>query len=171
LYGSDEFDVLRAAQRLDLLQQGGYGNAQPGNHHAPAFDAAQAVDALFQRRQFQDVLDAQCLRLPYQAVDAERPWPHAQAVCGSRRIFLVGAEFVIVVVGRHMFEWRRCLAGRIAARPAGPKRAVSGRKDAGQSDTGGQTQKLAAALEQAAGRDFRGANIVGAADQHGCSRF
>jgi hypothetical protein len=102
LHRRDEFDVLRAAQRLDLLQQGRHRNAQPGNHHAPAFDAAQAVDALFQRCQFQDVFDAERLRLSDQAFDADGPRPCRHAVRVARRVALVGAEFVEIAVARRL---------------------------------------------------------------------
>src|SRR4029079_18929642 len=44
-----ERDVLRARRGLELLDQRAEREAGPGDYHRPGLDAAQAIDALFER--------------------------------------------------------------------------------------------------------------------------
>jgi hypothetical protein len=97
-----ELDELGVALRLDLLDQFGQRVADPWNHHRPALDAAQAVDALFLRAELQQVFDAVLARLLDQPFDFHRPGPRLQRAGVLGGVGLVGAELVVVVVGRRV---------------------------------------------------------------------
>ena len=94
----DKFDELGAAQGLHLFEQCGQRVAHPGDDHAPAFDAAQAVDALFHGLQAQQVFQRPGARFLHQALNAYAPgagW-HRGGVAGG--VGLVVAKFIKVVV-------------------------------------------------------------------------
>ena len=168
-----EFDVLGAAGRLDALDQLGQRQANPRNDHRPAFDTAHAVDALFKRREFEQFVDVVDPGVLDQAFDRHRPRPGNQRSGASRRVGLVGAELVVVVVRgdvlvrRHLFvehELRvgfcsqldaacvgRCRFGKGAARKQRRQRGAKG------PGCGGTDQRTAL-LEHVARRDLAGGN-------------
>jgi hypothetical protein len=80
--------------------------ADPGNHHRPALDAAQAVHALFERGQLEQAVDVERHRLLDFALDAHRPGTGLEGVGVFGRIGLVGTELVEVVVARGVLEGR-----------------------------------------------------------------
>jgi hypothetical protein len=95
-----------------MLDQVGQRITDPGDHHRPALDAAQAVDALFQRRQLGQLVDVQRQRLLDFAVDLHGPGTGAQGAGVLGRIGLVGAELVeVVVVGRVLERGQRLGGG------------------------------------------------------------
>ena len=100
IFQRGELDVLRLARRLRAPQQHRERIADPWDHHRPAFHAAQAVDALLQRRRLQHLVDVQALRLGHETIHDHRPrsWPQTGGMV--RGVALVGAELVEVVVGR-----------------------------------------------------------------------
>ncbi|MPM76887.1 hypothetical protein SDC9_123886 [bioreactor metagenome] len=98
---SDELDIFCAAQRINLLEQCRERKSDPRDHHRPGLDAAQAVDAFFQRGKLEQVVDVEGARLAGQSFDTNGPRSHGHLVCIACRVFLVGAELVEVVVGRH----------------------------------------------------------------------
>ena len=93
-----ELDVLRAALRLDALDERRQRVAHPGNHHRPALHAAQAVDTLFHRGQLEQGIKVKGARFVDQALYLNRPRSGLERVCPRCRVGLAGAEFVEVVV-------------------------------------------------------------------------
>ena len=148
LHDGHELDVLRIGGRLNLFEQGGKRIAHPGNDHGPAFDTAQPVDPLFHGRELEQFFDIEGARLADLAFDAHRPGARLQLARMGRRVALVQAEFIVVVVGRDIRQRRllvhdaqgtclpgqhgRLAHGRIrgpgAARP--PRQAQARRGDA-----------------------------------------
>jgi len=110
-----EFDVLRGARRLRAPEQDGQRVADPRDHHRPALDAAERVDALLERRRLQHVVEIQPLRLGHEAVDDHRPRPGPERMGEPHGIALVGAELVEVVVAGDVLE-RVLLLGRVVLR-------------------------------------------------------
>jgi hypothetical protein len=95
--------------------------ADPGNHHRPALDTAQAVDALFQRRQLEQAVDIERHRFFDLAFDGHSPRAGAQGVRVVGRVALVEAELVEIVV-----------AGRVLERGLLFERGVGGIRPGGQ---------------------------------------
>eukprot|EP01136_Pigoraptor_vietnamica_P026027 Opistho-1_new@80615 len=93
-----ELDEPGLAGGLDAFDEFGQGVADPGDHHGPALDAAQAVDALLQGAELEQAVDVEDARLADLALDADRPGPGLQGVGRAHRVALVGAELVVVVV-------------------------------------------------------------------------
>ena len=117
-----ELDVLCCAKRLDLPDQLGQGVTDPRYHHRPTLHTTQTVDALLLCTEFEQVLQRILCRLLDQAFNFHRPWRSFEAVRVLRRIGLVGAELVEVVVGRgvfivgHFFHRHRAGHRRLPAR-------------------------------------------------------
>ena len=92
-----ELYKLGAAGGLDALQNFIQGKSNPRNHHRPAFDAAQAIYALFQR-QLEQVIHIEGAWALYQSFHSHRPGPGHEIARLDSRACLVGTEFVKVVV-------------------------------------------------------------------------
>jgi hypothetical protein len=154
-------------------------HADPGNHHRPRFDAAEAIDALFHFVRLDQVVKIESPGFFRVALDGDGPGARLEVLGMARGIFFVEAEFVEIVVGggELVGGWR--LARRL--RPLGEVRdrlAARGlsrfgtrgreRPDAGG---GGGLEEPPSALENGAGGDF-GAERIACADvfdQHGVS--
>src|SRR5262249_54594340 len=89
--------ILRGPERAREFDQLGEGESGPGNRHAPRFDAAAAVSALFKCQLAHQVVDADLYRLFHHAVDLHRPWPDRQRLRGGGDRFR-GAELVEIIV-------------------------------------------------------------------------
>ena len=111
----DEFDELRIACRFDALDQFRQRKTDPGNHHRPAFHATHAVDALFQRREFQEFVDVVNLLLLDLAFHLDLPRTGFQLAGMHGRVVLVGAELVVIVVFGNGFQWRQRIAHGVSA--------------------------------------------------------
>ena len=97
---AEELDVLGFGKRIALLDQLRERVADPGYDHAPTLDAAEAVGAVFKWPEFEQGVDVEGLWAVDQAADFDRPGTRRKAGGVARRVALVGAEFVeIVVVG------------------------------------------------------------------------
>ena len=93
------------------LEQVAEREADPRNHHRPALDAAEPVDALLERVRLDEVVDVVTCRACRLRPRRDGPRARSCSDCGvSRRVVLVGAELVEVVVGRHLLVGRKCLA-------------------------------------------------------------
>ena len=178
LHDGHELDVLRIGGRLNLFEQGGKRIAHPGNDHGPAFDTAQPVDPLFHGRELEQFFDIEGTRLADLAFDAHRPGARLQLTRMGRRVALVQAEFIVVVVGRDIRQRRllvhdaqgtclpgqhgRLAHGRIrgpgAARP--PRQAQARRGDARPQD------QIAPGAPDPLRRDLGRLDGVGLAYQH-----
>ena len=107
-----EVRARAGSQSRDHLAQ---RHADPRDHHGPALDAAQAVDALDQtvrRDQVVNVVDAGVL---HRAFDRNGPRPGLEIAGILGRVLLVGAELVEVVVGGDAFEGRQLLVRAVGA--------------------------------------------------------
>ena len=93
-----KLDVFRAAQRLDALDQLGQRIAHPWNHHGPALDTAQAVDALFLGAELEQILNAVLSGFFDQTFDLHRPGRGLERVGVAYRVGFIGAELVEIVV-------------------------------------------------------------------------
>ena len=186
-----ELDILGVALRLDFLDEFGQRIADPGNHHRPALDAAQPVDALFLGAQLDQVFDAVLARLLDQALDLDRPRAGLERVRVLGRVGLVGAELVVVVVARRVLVVAELLHGlgtgdrRLGARQGrqlvGPRglrqRLAPGpTRERGTGGAGGQQlQQVAPAFVGGTRRDLAAMRVdeavVTGADQHGGAPF
>ena len=167
----DELDVLGAALGLHPLDQLGQREAHPRDHHRPALDATQAVDTLFHRRELHQVVQVVGFGGFHQTLHADLPGVRAQRAGIARRVGLVGAEFVEVVVrgdlvvrgglfhsrvrrirlARQLGEWR--VGGKGFARRPRRQRCT-------RSAHGSSGQKAAALLEDVLRRDLAGGDVV-----------
>ena len=100
----DELDELGVVGRLDLLDQRAERKADPGNDHRPGFDAAQTIDALFERAQLHQARRCRMFWVFYFAFDRDRPRPRRQIFSILRRVAFVDAELVEIVVRSDVFE-------------------------------------------------------------------
>ena len=105
----EELHKLRLGQRIALLDELREGVAVPGNHHAPCLDTAEAVDALLHRFELHQRVDVKGLLLLHQSGHLHGPWPRVHGAGIPRRIALVRAELVEIVVVRDVLVGRRCL--------------------------------------------------------------
>src|SRR5215469_8180282 len=162
---------------FDLIQQRTQREAHRGNYHRPAFDAAHTIDAVFQMH-LQQGVDVEGLRLIDQAFHLDRPRMSVEILGQVRRLVLVRAELVIVVVMRDVVERRLLL--RSAERTRGGLKLRT-RQDrawwnenlpdfvAGHCGTGdgSRSEKKFAAIEiQILRGDLRRSYIGGLLDQH-----
>ncbi|ABA48737.1 hypothetical protein BURPS1710b_3740 [Burkholderia pseudomallei 1710b] len=169
----DELHVLRVGGRLDALDELRQRKADPRNHHRPAFDAAQPVHALLERRELQQRVDVVHLRVPDFSFDRHAPRMRPQRAGTARGIALVGAEFVEVVIGRDVLERRHLLRDdelrigrrrKLARRRI--RRCVRGEREPVRADEsarrGGarRLQDAAAMLEHRSRRDFAARDVV-----------
>ena len=100
----EELDVFGAGEGLAEVDELGEGVAVPGDDHGPGFDAAEAVDARFERAVVDEVVDVDGLGLFDHAGDLDGPGASGQAVGFVRGVGLVGAEFVKIVIGAGLGE-------------------------------------------------------------------
>ncbi len=174
----DELDILGVAGRLDLLDDLGEGVADPRDHHRPALDAAQAVDPLLQRRQLEQRVQVQGHRLFHLALDAHRPRPWLERAGVLRRVALVGAELVEVVVAGGVLVGGLLVHGRVGGIELGRQLGIeplgeglaAGHLDqagAGGAAHGELLDETAARLEHRARGDVgRQYQSIGTFDQH-----
>ena len=97
-----ERHVARACRRLDALQEVGEREADPGDDHRPGLDAAHPIDALLEREPAAELVDIHDLRLGDLSVDGDGPGAGPEGPRPPRRLVLVDAELVEVVVRRHV---------------------------------------------------------------------
>ena len=69
----DEFNKLGIALRLHRIDQRGQRKADPRHHHRPRLDAAEAIDALFERCELEQFFDVEHFRLQHFTFDRNRP--------------------------------------------------------------------------------------------------
>ena len=100
---SDEFHVFRIAHGLDFFDELCQRVAHPRNHHAPAFDAAHAVDALFHGGEFEQIFNAHLAGLLDCAGDLYCPRFGDERFGVFGGVGFVGAELVEIVVGGGVF--------------------------------------------------------------------
>src|SRR5690606_39916649 len=87
-----EGDVARTGPGFRPGEDVGEREADPGDHHRPALDAAQPVDALLEPRGRHEILERIGARAADQSVDDHRPWLGGQRSSMRLRIPLVDAE-------------------------------------------------------------------------------
>jgi len=92
--------VLRAALRLDRLQQLAQREAEPGDDHRPGLDATEAVDAFLRGELADEILDAIRAGPVDQPAHFHSPGRGLEMGAEERRVALVQAELIEVVVGR-----------------------------------------------------------------------
>ena len=143
----DELDVFGAAQRLDLLDQLAHGITDPGDHHGPALNAAQAVDALLHGFEFEQVFERVLSWFFDQTLHLHSPRRGLQCVGVFGGFGLVGAELVEIVVAAGVFVVGQLVHGHGAghARLLASQRrqltrslGASGLRPGGASSPGGQ---------------------------------
>ena len=100
----EELDVLGAGEGLAEVDELGEGVAVPGDDHGPGFDAAEAIDAGFERAVVEEVVDVDGLGLFDHAGDLDGPGAGLEAVGVVRGVGLAGAVLVKVVVGAGLVE-------------------------------------------------------------------
>ena len=140
----------------DRLQQGSERKAGPGYNHRPGLDATQPIDALLQWHAPQEIVDVEAARGIDQAIDLQHPGPLRQFLRASPDS-LIGAELIIVVVGRglalrgdlpprrigRVAWWReRALIGRHRRGGRGERQASGDGAKATQPRTSAQHQRL-----------------------------
>ena len=96
-----ECDVAGRRSGLHQLCQRAERIADPRHYDRPSLDAAVAVNALFERRELQDFVHREFAGLGDFALDRNRPRRGDKFGGIPGRIALIGAEFVIIIVGRH----------------------------------------------------------------------
>ena len=94
----DELDKFGAWQGLDTANQIRQGITNPRDHHRPAFDAAQAVNALLHGAPLHHIFEVKTGWLFNQTFDLNRPRCRFQGVGCARGVGLVHAKLVKVVV-------------------------------------------------------------------------
>jgi hypothetical protein len=108
---AEELDVFGVRERVALLDEFGERVADPGNDHAPALDAAEAVGAVFERVQLEQGVDVEGLgglTRPVTLTVQGRVGRHACVLGG---VGFVGAELVEVVVVGDVLEAGEVFAG------------------------------------------------------------
>ena len=138
-----EGDVPRARLRPGHRDHLGERQADPGDHHRPALDAAQPVDPLLEPLGPHDVVERVAPRPVAEPVDRHRPGRGGQPAGVRRRVALVGPELVEVVVAGDHVERARRVGGRPAARGARERRRRPGRGQQRRGrEPGGAGQEL-----------------------------
>ncbi len=133
-------------------EDGAEREADPRDHHRPGLDAAQPVDALLERVRLQECIEIEHAGLRDLAFDRDGPGPRPQRVRVARRVLLVGAEFVEVVVGRGGREGRQLLV-----RPEAWRRGLHVRELGERGGRLGRTGlRVLATAEPARGAERRG---------------
>jgi hypothetical protein len=100
----EELDVFCAGERLAEVDELGEGVAVPRDDHGPGFDAAEAVDAAFERAVVNEIVDVDGLGLFDHACDLDGPGAGLEAVGVVGGVGLVGAVLVEVVVAGGLGE-------------------------------------------------------------------
>jgi len=106
-----KFHVFRATERFHTLDQLDQRVTHPGNHHGPALDTAQAVNAVFLSGELEQFVQAELARLLDQALDAHAPRVRLERVGIARRVGFVGAKLIEVVVAGGIFIRSRLFHG------------------------------------------------------------
>src|SRR4030095_614583 len=100
-----------------FLDEVGQRQPDPWNHHRPRFDAAMSIHAIFERSPLEHVFEVVDRRLVALALDGHGPRLRHERAGEARRLFLVGAELVIVVVAGDLLPRVGSLISAVAARP------------------------------------------------------
>src|SRR5690606_23707123 len=164
---------------FEAFQYGAERYAYPRNHHRPCFDAAHAVDPLFERVRLEQVFEREGPGYFRFARDADRPRHALESTRVRCRGTLRGAELIDVVVGRDVFVARQLLVGAvtpIASKLERALRSAECQRGCGRTGAEGKRslEKLASAHVNALGCDLGGCNARGVSgtrtfDQHRCS--
>ena len=173
-----EADEPRPGRRLEALDQVAERKADPRHHHRPRFNAAQPVDAFLERVRAQNVLQRIVgLGHPDVALNPDGPRRRLQLARVARRVLLVGAEFVEVVVAGDVLEriplliraeqaGRQRLQRRLSlCLPAQQPGCRGGRR--GERRAGRRPHELTPIEIIALVRDFRSPNRRRLLDEHG----
>ena len=107
-----EFHERRLRGRLGAPEHGRERDPHPWNHHRPCLDAAVTVDSFFELERLDQILDVVIRGLGAVSVDLHRPGAGVELSRVPRRIALVAAELVEVVVVRDLLERVELLVGR-----------------------------------------------------------
>src|SRR5260370_18564096 len=99
-----EGDETRPRRRLDEVWQRAEGKTDPGNHDGPALDAAVAVDALFERRELEDLVHGEFARFLDLAAHGNGPGRSHKFLGILGGLVFVHAELVEIVVMRYVVE-------------------------------------------------------------------
>ena len=179
----EKLHVLGTRQWFALMDELGERITNPGNYHAPGLDTAMAIDAVFERPQFEQRFNVERLWRFHFALDAHRPGPRGQDAGVLGGLVLLHAKLIEVVVVGDVLKAGQLLAGGGQRAFHGLKlgsgqRADARRKDLGQpfraqgSRTCGQSARSGPAHKASAvevlvfGRDGGGWNIRRFADEH-----
>src|SRR5260370_25074430 len=118
-----EGDETRLRRRLDEVSQRAEGNTDPGNHDGPALDAAVAVDALFERRELEDLVHGEFARFLDLAAYGSGPGRSHKFLGILGGLVFVHAELVEIVVMRYVVEGIDFFVGAEGAFDGGELRA------------------------------------------------
>src|SRR5690606_37059146 len=99
---------------LDAPQQVTQGESLPGDDHGPAFHAAKPVDTILDLVRPYEIVEGILSGLRDLAAHLNRPRVRSKRTCIPCRVFLRGAELVVVVVGGDLLVRRERIvpAGR-----------------------------------------------------------
>ena len=89
----------------------GQGNTNPGNDHRPGFDAAHAVDVLFEIEGLHKVVEVEGAGFLRVSCDLNRPGSGSESLRIPVGLVFSLAEFVEIVVRGYVLEAVRCLVG------------------------------------------------------------
>ena len=79
-------------------------HAIPRHHHRPGLDTAEPIDALFDGQPVQQIGQSIIAGLVDHPVHLDRPGRGHHRACIRSRIFLAGAEFIVVIVAADFFD-------------------------------------------------------------------
>ena len=100
----EELDVLGAGEGLAEVDEFGERIAVPGDDHGPGFDAAEAIDAGFERAIVDEVVDVDGLGLFDHAGDLDGPGAGLETIGVVRGVGFVGSVLVEVVIAGRLGE-------------------------------------------------------------------
>ena len=101
-----ELDELCARRGLGALEHIGEREAPPRNDHRPRLHAAMPVDAIFDRRPLDEILELIVTGLVHESIDLHRPGFRAKRLGVRRGVGLARAKLVEVVVARDVLPRR-----------------------------------------------------------------
>ena len=91
-------------ERLDHIEKFGQRKTHPRNHHGPSLDAAHPVNPFLRRTDFQQIVEVEDPGLSHQTLDRHLPAFGFKIGRRRRDAFLVGREFVEIIVMRDVLE-------------------------------------------------------------------
>src|SRR5208282_2739609 len=104
-----EGDILRIAERLDQIEKFGQRKTSPRNHHGPSFDATHTIYPFFRRADLQQVVEVEDSWFSCQALDRHLPAFGFKISRRRSHPFLVGREFIEIIVMRDVLKGGRRL--------------------------------------------------------------